>query len=140
MPSEHSSMNTPAAPSGESHHQGEPSKDPGHDQDISAGIGGLPKAVLEKLRRVFAAGPGIERVILYGSRAKGTHRKGSDIDITILGESLDFTALLSIETEIDDLMLPYMMDVSLFHHLDNGELIEHIRRRGITIYESAASP
>ena len=140
MPGEHSSMNTPAAPSGESHHQGEPSKDPRHDQDISAGIGGLSKTVLEKLRRVFAAGPGIERVILYGSRAKGTHRKGSDIDIAILGESLDFTALLRIETEIDDLMLPYMMDVSLFHHLDNGELIEHIRRRGITIYESAASP
>ena len=76
MPSEHSSMNTPAAPSGESRHQGEPSKDPRHDQNTAAGIGGLSKAVLEKLRRVFAAAPGIERVILYGSRARGTQLWG----------------------------------------------------------------
>ena len=73
-------------------------------------------------------------MILYGSRAKGTQRKGSDIDMTIVGESLDTTALLRIETELDDLLLPYSIDLSLFHHVENAELIAHIERVGVTIY------
>ena len=99
-----------------------------------APIGGLSESTVAKLRRVFAAHSGVERVILYGSRAKGTQRKGSDIDMTIVGESFDTTALLRIETELDDLLLPYLIDLSLFHHVENAELIAHIERVGVTIY------
>ena len=99
-----------------------------------APIGGLSESTVAKLRGVFAAQPGVERVILYGSRAKGTARKGSDIDMTIVGESLDITALLRIETELDDLLLPYSIDLSLFHYVENADLIAQIERVGVTIY------
>jgi uncharacterized protein len=44
---------------------------------------------------------------------------------------MDTTELLKIENEIDDLLLPYKVDLSLFHQIDNPSLIEHIQRVGI---------
>ena len=117
-----------------------PSKDtdqPPNTENPSDEIGGLPKSTIKKLRSVFAGHRGIQRVVLYGSRARGTHRKGSDIDMVIVGESLDISALLKIETEIDDLMLPYKVDLSLLHCIENAELTAHIERVGITLCTGA---
>ncbi len=101
------------------------------------GLGGLSPATIEKLRSVFTAYRGVERVVLYGSRAKGTHDTGSDIDMMIVGEALDTLDLLRIETAIDDLLLPHMVDIALLHHVTNAELIEYIRRVGVTLYSRA---
>ena len=91
---------------------------------------GLPDTTLDAIRDVFRRHPGVTRAILYGSRAKGTHRNGSDIDITLDGDTLTFDDLLRIETQLDDLDLPYLFDVSLYRNLTNPDLIGHIQRVG----------
>jgi len=55
------------------------------------------------------------------------------------GENLDLGRLQKIENEIDDLMLPYKMDVSLLKHIRNDDLLEHIQRVGIVFYENDRS-
>lgn len=96
---------------------------------------GLKDIELEKLSKVFAANERIERVVLYGSRAKGNYKPFSDVDITLEGTELTHTDLNRISLAIDDLLLPYQFDISIFHTLKNEALIDHIRRMGITIYE-----
>jgi len=96
---------------------------------------GLKDIELAKLNEVFAANERIERVILYGSRAKGNYKPFSDVDITLEGAELTHTDLNRISLAIDDLLLPYQFDISIFHTLKNEALIDHIRRMGITIYE-----
>jgi uncharacterized protein len=95
---------------------------------------GLKLQELEALNRCFARYPLIERVILYGSRAKGNFKNGSDVDLTIVGD-LDFSGLLQLENEIDDLMLPYKVDISLYRQLTNADLLEHIERVGKLVYQ-----
>lgn len=76
----------------------------------------------------------ILKAILYGSRAKGTFKPGSDIDLTLIAPQMSLDELLLIENELDDLDLPYKMDLSLFHQIENDHLIEHINRVGAVFY------
>lgn len=96
---------------------------------------GLKEIELAKLSKVFASNEHIKRVILYGSRAKGNYKLFSDVDITLEGPELTLTDLNHLSLAIDDLLLPYQFDISIFHTLKNEALIDHIRRMGITIYE-----
>ena len=92
---------------------------------------GLSDSVIEEIRGVFSRFPQVKKVILYGSRAKGNYKRGSDIDLTLAGEELDLKILGQIEDRLDDLMLPYSLDLSLLNRIDNQELLEHIARVGI---------
>lgn len=94
---------------------------------------GLTKDIQIKLISIFNKCPKIEKVILYGSRAKGNFKPGSDIDITIVAPQLNLSNLFKIENEIDELYLPYKIDLSLFHNIDNQDLIDHISRFGIEL-------
>jgi len=95
---------------------------------------GLPQHATEKICGIFREYPAIRRVILYGSRAMGTYCSGSDIDLCIEGESLGLSELLAIENRIDDLLLPWKVDLCLRHSIDNAALLEHIQRVGATFY------
>ncbi|RQW84880.1 MAG: nucleotidyltransferase domain-containing protein [Geobacter sp.] len=99
---------------------------------------GLKQSTIDKINGVFSAHPRIERVIIYGSRAKGNYRNSSDIDITIEGEAITLSELLKVETELDDLLLPYTLDLSLLHLIDDQDLLNHIRRVGSVFYERQA--
>jgi predicted nucleotidyltransferase len=101
---------------------------------------GLSDSTVERIREVLAHHTEVEKAILYGSRAKGTHHPGSDIDLTLCGNRLDHALLTLIENELDDLMLPQRIDLSLFETLTHPELIDHIQRVGVTIYERATAP
>ena len=92
---------------------------------------GLKEHIVISIKDVFAKYPQVENAILYGSRAKGNYRPNSDIDITLKGENLDLSTLFKIETDLDDLLLPYKIDLSIFHKIKNQDLIEHINRAGI---------
>lgn len=96
---------------------------------------GLSEATTAKIISVFAAYPQLSKVVLYGSRAKGNYRTGSDIDLTLFGVALSYTQLCDIAAQLDDLLLPYTFDISLFKQIDNPDLIEHINRVGIVFYE-----
>lgn len=91
---------------------------------------GLNLSTIEKINAVFAHYPVIERAILYGSRAKGTYQRGSDIDLTLVGHLLNYDHLVKIETELDDLLLPYQIDLSIYHQIANLDLIAQIKRIG----------
>ncbi|HBN09040.1 MAG TPA: hypothetical protein DD435_10470 [Cyanobacteria bacterium UBA8530] len=97
---------------------------------------GLPEATVEKIRAVFAQHPQIRQVILYGSRAKGNFRNGSDIDLAIRGEALGYQQLLEVENQLDDLLLPYKIDLSLLHNIEDPDLLSHIARVGVVFFEA----
>ena len=96
---------------------------------------GLSDATVARILGVFARFPAIERAVLYGSRARGNFKPGSDIDLTLFGEALASDVCWKIESKLDDLLLPYTIDLSVFHELTNAELRGHIEREGITFYE-----
>ena len=96
---------------------------------------GLSEATIEKIRGVFAQFPEIEKAVLYGSRAKGNFKTGSDIDLTLYGAALTHDLRGTIADKLDDLLLPYTIDLSLFDELDHAELREHIERVGVVFYE-----
>ncbi|ATA72342.1 nucleotidyltransferase domain-containing protein [Capnocytophaga canis] len=95
---------------------------------------GLEAAVLTSFQNIFEKFENIEKVIVYGSRAKGNFRYNSDIDLSIIGE-VSYDDLLKIELLIDELLLPYKVDLSVFNNIDNSELKAHIERVGIVLYK-----
>ena len=97
---------------------------------------GLQDAVIEKIRGVFAHYPQVEQAILYGSRAKDTYKNGSDIDLTLRGgEDLTLNVLYRISDDLDDLLLPYTIDLSILSHISSPDILNHIQRVGLTSYE-----
>ncbi len=98
---------------------------------------GLNNNDIERIKSVFSLFDEVEKVILYGSRAKGTFKPFSDIDLTLKGCKLNLTILQNIETCLDDLLLPYKFDISIYHHISNPELIEHINRIGKSFYSQS---
>ena len=96
---------------------------------------GLKKNVLDAIQQVFASYAGIQRAILYGSRAKGNHKLGSDIDLTLVAPTLKLEDLLKIENKLDDFLLPYKIDISLYHQIENKDLLDHITRVGVLFYQ-----
>ena len=98
---------------------------------------GLKKECIEKITEIFEQHDEIEAAILYGSRAKGNYKPGSDIDLTLKGKGLNLTVLNRISLELDDLMLPLVFDLSLYHQLNQADLIDHIQRVGKVFYEKA---
>ena len=97
---------------------------------------GLNPVDLKKILGVFEQYTVIEEVVLYGSRAKGNYRPGSDIDLTLKGSELNLRILNRISTELDDLLLPFCFDLSIFTQIENEDLIDHIHRVGVTIYQA----
>lgn len=91
---------------------------------------GLEKETITSIHSVFCQYPDLEQVILYGSRAKGNYKRGSDIDISLKGNKLTFSDLLKIEGELDDLLLPYKIDISLFRQIKDEEVLAHIESVG----------
>lgn len=100
---------------------------------------GLKPYIIEAIKSVFLRYPAIEKVVLYGSRAKGDYTNGSDIDLTCLGEGLTLSLIHQIENDIDDLLLPYSFDISIYQQIDNENLLAHIERVGVVFYESKTS-
>lgn len=104
----------------------------------SSAATGLSDAVINQIQAVFDQYPQIDSVILYGSRAKGNYRKGSDIDLTIklkTGITPDLSLHHRIATQLDDLDLIYTIDLSFYDQIENPDLIDHIQRVGVIFYE-----
>ena len=95
---------------------------------------GLKENVIQKIKKVFASHPEVEEAILYGSRATGNFSRGSDIDFVLKGKELNQAILNKIRWELDDLLLPYTIDIAIYDRIDHPELIEHINRLGVVFY------
>ncbi|EQM72350.1 nucleotidyltransferase domain-containing protein [Pseudomonas stutzeri] len=97
---------------------------------------GLSQSDIQSIQEELRRFPKVSEAILYGSRAKGTYRPGSDIDLTLKSDGLSHQDLLDIEMAIDDLLLPYKVDLSLYRQIDNSQLIDHITRVGKQFYKA----
>ncbi|MES2801207.1 MAG: nucleotidyltransferase domain-containing protein [Bdellovibrionota bacterium] len=95
---------------------------------------GLSLENVDQLKQIFKKYPTIQKVVLYGSRAKGNYKPASDIDLTMFTAETDLSFLFKVENEIDDLLLPYKVDLSIYSLLDNDQLKDHINRVGKVFY------
>lgn len=96
---------------------------------------GLNVSDIEKINTIFSKYSEIEKSIIYGSRAKGNYSFSSDIDLTLIGDSLNLTKQFEIENDLDDLLLPYKIDLSILNKISNKKLVEHIERVGKVFYQ-----
>jgi len=97
---------------------------------------GLSTETIEEITAAFMQCPKIEKVMLYGSRAKGNYRNGTDIDITLMGEGLTLeNSVYPLMDIFDESSLPYSFDISIFKDIENESLVEHIERVGKVLYE-----
>ncbi|OGV26601.1 MAG: hypothetical protein A3F18_06410 [Legionellales bacterium RIFCSPHIGHO2_12_FULL_37_14] len=94
---------------------------------------GLPLRVITSLTAIIKRHPAVKEVILYGSRAKGNYQPGSDIDLCLIAPLLTLQEQSIIENELDDLLLPWKIDLSVKHKIESQELLEHIDRVGILL-------
>ncbi len=102
-----------------------------------ADLFGLKPEVVEAIRAVLAQFDCITEAILYGSRAKGTYKVGSDIDLSLKTQGeLPKSLLLTIDSALDDLDLPYSFDISLLQQINNKNLLEHIERVGMVFFNA----
>ena len=101
---------------------------------------GLTGETVAQIHEVFARFPEVEKAVLYGSRAKGNYKPGSDVDLTLMGARVTSKILGQIRSELEDGLLPYTFDISIFSQLEQADLIEHIRRVGVVFYEKNALP
>lgn len=97
---------------------------------------GLEAREMDKIVKSIASIEGVDKAVLFGSRAKGNHKPYSDVDISLVGKSLSYSDLLRLHSIIDDLLLPYEIDLNIFDLIQNENLKEHILRCGRVIYES----
>ncbi len=89
----------------------------------------------ERIRAVLARHPSVTRAVLFGSRAKGNFREGSDIDLALEGEDLGGREVADIRSELDDETIAHLVDLVLKKTIKHRELLEHIERVGMTFYE-----
>jgi predicted nucleotidyltransferase len=95
---------------------------------------GLLAEDIAKINRVFSDFDAIESVYVYGSRAKGNFKNSSDIDLTLVEQTMTFSDFLALENQLDDLLLPYKIDLSQKRKIENVDLLAHIDRVGQLFY------
>lgn len=101
--------------------------------DFGATSFGLPQAVCERIVAVLRDYPEIDRVRVFGSRAKGNYRPASDIDLCLDAPTLSASRRLELENRLDDLLLPWKIDLLVREEIDNPALLEHIERVGVCL-------
>jgi uncharacterized protein len=95
---------------------------------------GLKDKILQEISSVFQSFPEIDSVVIYGSRAKGNYKTGSDIDLTFKGKHLTLNTINKVSLKLDNLYLPWKFDLSIYSQIDNPELIDQIDRVGLVFY------
>ena len=95
---------------------------------------GLKTEAIDQIHNVFQRYPEVQKVVIYGSRAKGNFKPGSDIDLCLQGSDLHLSLFSKISEELDDLFLPYTFDLSIFHEVSNPDFLDHIKRVGAIFY------
>jgi predicted nucleotidyltransferase len=99
---------------------------------MNSGLQPQDIAVITQALRLF---PEVEEVILFGSRAKGNFKPGSDVDIAVKGEKVTHTTIIQLSSYLnEETVLPYFFDVIQIEKITNKALLEHVNRVGKNIY------
>ena len=105
-------------------------KDPGESMNRL----GLEANVIQDIIEVISRFEKVSKVVVFGSRAKGTYKKYSDIDICLFGD-VDIFEAQKIKSTIDELNIIYEVDVVSYDTITNALLCEHIDRVGVVVYD-----
>lgn len=100
-------------------------------------LSGLDVSKMDRIYRVFANFPQIERAVLFGSRAMGNHKPASDVDIALYGKDLTLDSVIRLQNALEETTIPYSFDFVLYHRIENAALKDHIDRVGIVIYDTS---
>jgi predicted nucleotidyltransferase len=101
---------------------------------------GLREKDIDDVIAVLRKEKAIERAVLFGSRAKGDFKNGSDVDIALQGKGVtDSLAAHAASVLNDETSMPYKFDVLNFNTIDNPDLIDHIQRVGVVFYTKIAT-
>ena len=100
-------------------------------------IPGIPKPAQQQLFSVLLAEPKLQAVWLFGSRAMGRYQSGSDIDLCLEGPEITHLQRLRLMAAVDDLLLPWQVDLVLRHEMP-PELEAHLQRVGECLWSSPA--
>ena len=99
---------------------------------------GLRDSDINTIRQVLQQFPEVQSALMFGSRAKGNYRSGSDVDIALKGEALSYQIILRISAQLnEETLMPYHFDVLDYHTIQNENLVDHINRVGKTFYQRA---
>ena len=96
---------------------------------------GIDKSDIKNIVAILKENNKVQKIILFGSRAKSTHSNGSDIDIALKGNNLNTNDVLSLSVELDELDLPYKIDLVIYDRIEEKSLKEHIDRAGVVLFE-----
>ena len=96
-------------------------------------IPGIANEYGKQILNLFHPFPKGASLILFGSRAKGNYREGSDIDLALQGPSMTQKDRTLWLLQYEDLNLPWKLDLVIFKEIEEPALIEHIRRVGIKL-------
>jgi len=100
---------------------------------------GLTREDLDHLCKAFSSIPEIEEVVVFGSRAMSTQKRGSDVDLAIKGKGLDPATVAHLHFILEEVLpLPYFFDVVDYSTISNTNLKAHIDRYGETVYKKGA--
>ncbi len=97
---------------------------------------GLKEKSIIAIQEIISTNVNITEAVLFGSRAKGNFKNGSDIDLALKGE-LSLKDILSLMQKLDELNLPHKFDLIIYNHIKEPALIDHIDRVGKIIYKKA---
>jgi len=101
---------------------------------------GLTNETVAQIALVLGRFSAVEKAILFGSRAKGVHHRGSDIDLALVGDTLHWRTLGRIEDALDDLLLPYRFSLVIYGKKLDPAVAAHIERVGVIFYEKELVP
>ncbi len=88
------------------------------------------------IKDILSKYPEIKAVRLFGSRAKGNFKPGSDIDLVIMNKQVDLITILRLLSAFEESTLPYIVDVMLYPILQDSSLKEQIDRISISFYSN----
>lgn len=98
---------------------------------------GLAAKTVKQIADVLTNFSAVEEAVLFGSRAKGTHKVGSDIDLSLTGVALDWRTIGKIYDALDDLLLPYRFSLILLDRNTDPDVAAHVARVGIPLFQRA---
>lgn len=97
---------------------------------------GLLQRDIDEIIGAFRRFPEIEAAVLFGSRAKGNYKPGSDVDIAIKGKAIDHSCVATLSFLLnEESSLSYFFDIVHYEQISELELVQHIDRVGKLMYE-----
>lgn len=97
---------------------------------------GLKTKDLDQITAIIRTFPEVTQAIIFGSRAMGNHKNGSDVDIVLKGTLITDKIVTQINYQLNEvLLLPYFFDVVHFESIENQDLVEHINQYGQVFFK-----